>query len=177
MYNEKIILSKHSIAIIEMILRGEYKKKKLLKTFLKSCYFFKCSLEYEQGDEGDFLYLNDYSVLSKKQKKMKVDNIVDNSITGYLSSIEIASSSQSDPNTCKVCGQLKYSISYRINEFMDKYFDEEFEANEPGHTQLVDDLKRRYKMNSVYKNLHFVVCLVVPGEVQKVFTLQRCYLL
>lgn len=125
-YNKKIILSKLGIVIIEMILRADYKKDKMLNTFLKSCYFFKTSLKYELGNDGELLYVTGQSVLSKKKKVIQVDNIVDNSVTGYLSSIEIATSSQAQQNTCEACGQLKYSISYRIKEFVDNYFDKEF---------------------------------------------------
>lgn len=124
--NGKVLLSKHSIVIIDMILRGQYKHDKMLKTFLKSCYFFKTSLMYELESEGRILYINDNTVLSKRRINVKVDNIVDNSVTGYLSAIEIATSSQAEPNTCEVCGQLKYSISNRINQFIDNYFDKDF---------------------------------------------------
>lgn len=138
----KILLSFESIFIIDRILYEDYEYDDELYIFLKSCYHFRSSLklEFESENYGEVVAVTKEAIFSKRKDIKIVKNIMDNSVTGYISAIETVTLNLADPKKCEECGQLKYGITNRIKLFIDKYLDEGFG----------DVFKKIYNFRSLY---------------------------
>ena len=138
--NNKILLSKEAIKIIEQIITEEPHSNDLFYVFLKSCYHFRNSLQNEITIQNEMLDVNDIYVLSRGKMDNNIRSIIDGTVTGYLSSVETVTLNNSAAEKCNSCGQLKYSITNRIKFFMDKYL----------HDGYGDIFKRIYNLRSLY---------------------------
>lgn len=140
--NEKLLLSKEAIKMIDKILTGEPQSDDLFYVFLKSCYHFRNSLRNELYIQNETLIVNDLYVLTKEKIENNIKPIIDGTVTGYLSSIETVTSNISISNIekCISCGQLKYSITNRIKTFIDRYLQEGYG----------DIFKKIYHLRSLY---------------------------
>lgn len=140
--DNKFLLSKEAIKIIDKILLDDSLTNDPFSVFLKSCYHFRNSLLGEINIQSEMVSLSDTHVLMKTKIENNHKTIIDGTVTGYLSSVETVTSSinKTEIEKCTSCGQLMYSITHRVKSFMDRYIDVGFG----------DIFKRIYNLRSLY---------------------------
>lgn len=137
---DKILLSKESINIIDMILNSNFEENKELNNFIKGCYHFRNALHFERESHGKIFTRGKDFILTKPSGIGNYNIIMDNSIAGYLSAIETVTLNFSTSEKCDECGQVKFAITGRVKKFMDTYFDSGYG----------DIFKKIYNLRSLY---------------------------
>lgn len=124
--NGKLIISTEAISVIEKILNDDYSQEEDFNVFLKGCYHFRNSLMNEIKIQSEFLEIGNEAVLMKTRIDKNMNTILDTSVTGYLSSIETVTSNidKSSVMKCNSCGQIRFNITSRVNNFMENYLGE-----------------------------------------------------
>lgn len=139
-YKERLIIQEKSIDMLEYIINAEYADEKV-NGVIQSCRIFREGLEEEYILESGVVLTTDtkYMSLAKKNNKAR-KNMLSSAVTFYMSALENLTVVDYLPEKCSSCGQLKFEISNRIGNIVEKYMD----------IEMARVMKKIYAMRSGY---------------------------
>jgi len=120
--NGDTILSKDGVNFLNKIISSNIDDNKNLSIFLNACYHFREGLKMELSIVSKHVLIGESIYFqAAKNNQFEMQNIIDSTITHYLSSIETVTLIDHVPEKCASCGQLKFQINQRVYEFMNTY--------------------------------------------------------
>jgi hypothetical protein len=147
--NSRLLLTKQGLEFIRKYIfpEREFCNSKQVHNFLQACMHFHKGLAYESETIVPASFVSDehlyaFSPIGIFNKQY----VINNSITLYLSSLEVLSFYGATQSTCAKCNQVQYKISQRVADFVIEYL----------HKDLGKAFKRLYNIRS--KFLHAAEC-------------------
>lgn len=134
-----ILLSNSACFLIDLILKSSLSENNKLKSFLNGCKHFSSGLEQQLNESMYLVAVGDEAYMTLSSKIVN-NSILNNSITYFLSAIEVVSLSEVKKNICASCKQPIYQINQRVFNYIEEYL-------WPGQAEI---FKKIYNLRSKY---------------------------
>lgn len=135
-----VILSREGLRFIDYIINNFQKYDIHNSTFLNACFLYRAALlELDKIERKFVLYFDTHAFFVSKNQDYQ-NLILSNGLLYCISAIEVITSNEREFERCKCCGQIKYSISQRIYDFMKKHTD----------SFIAEIFKKSYNLRSRY---------------------------
>lgn len=152
-HESKILLSKQGVKYIDYIINdfGSYDTNN--GTFLNACFLYRDSLlEMMKIERIPIKYFGTHMLFKVKNNNFE-NMILSNSLLYCISSLEVVTCNSQNFERCEHCGQVRYTISKRVYDFM-RLYTTNFVATA---FKRAYDLRSRYiHQGNVYSNMHKV---------------------
>ena len=121
----KILLSKEAVLLLDYYI-SEYELIPEIENIINSANVFREGLELQNIRISNTVHVTETTIASTMEKNSTSRvNMFASVISLYMSALENLTVLESNPESCPVCGQLKYGITSRVGQIGEKYFNKD----------------------------------------------------